>query len=289
MDSNAGELEGQRHGALDALLASDETGPLGSLQEDALACSGALAQRAALPTTTSKRPPDPWAHRRGEPRVFALFWAVYLLGSAAATVFAVREFGFLDSSTFRPAVRALLVLTALGVCALWPMVRLSQAPPRSPVAASIADCVVILIPAQGVLWPMVWLANWPWEIGAGLAALFTAWTLFVGAVLALSTSGTGILARTVWMLIVLAVTAGAPTLLVISSFLRNRQVPDETLLASAYTAVIVLTSAPSGLTPKMTTLEWIASSAPAVLAIPVWALASLRKPSLSAQTIEQKC
>ena len=30
-------------------------------------------------------PEDPWAHRRGEPRVFAFLWTMFLFGATAAT------------------------------------------------------------------------------------------------------------------------------------------------------------------------------------------------------------
>lgn len=213
-------------------------------------------------------------NRGGEPRVLAFFWAMYLLIAAGLTVFSVRDYGVLDSSTFRPAVQTLFIMVSLGVCALWPMVRLSQLPPRSPATAALADLLIVLVPTQGVLWPMIWLSAWPWEIGWGLAALFTSWTALVGALIAVGTAFASRSGRLMAMAAALLITTGAPTFVALEAAL-GRPAPDSALLASAYTATLAFTTAPSGLSPRMSTLNWLAAWAPLLASAPVWAAAGL--------------
>src|SRR5262249_35293851 len=103
-----------------------------------------------------RRKPDPWAHRRGEPRLFAFLWTLFLFAPTGATFMAAAPPGGASPDVMRPATRALLAVTAAGVCILWPMVRLSQLADEHPIAGVIQDLVVVLIPAQAVIWPQ-WL------------------------------------------------------------------------------------------------------------------------------------
>jgi hypothetical protein len=139
---------------------------------------------------------DPWAHRRGEPRLFAFAWTLYLLGSTAITVLATmaRSSGAgAGPEAMRPAVRLLMVLVVLGVVLVWPMIRLSQGRERRPLAATAQDLVVVLVPIQAVVWPqgLWWLARWPLSVVAGQAAVIAAWGLVVGGMVALGQSGGG--------------------------------------------------------------------------------------------------
>ncbi len=143
---------------------------------------------------TPRTRPD-WSHRRGEPRVFALGWTLYLM---LCTVLMFGTIAMhprsLGGELYRPAARTLVVLIAVGIAVLWPMVRLSQAAPerRTP-AHVLADVLVLLIPAQALLWPQRVLAGWPLEVIAGQSALLGAWALLIGGVLAgaLSLARTG--------------------------------------------------------------------------------------------------
>lgn len=277
-------MDEQAHSA-----AADSTGWSGS---DAASLQRALeeALRTAAPQRTQGEAPQqrhrstraaadaPVTLQRGggtEPRLFAFLWGVFLLAAAALTVFNGRDLGLLEPATARPAVAALLEMTALGVCALWPMVRLSQAAPSSPVGAALVDLFVLVVPAQGALWPMVALAQWPISVGAGLAALLVSWGALVGSIVAAGSARDQPHARTGWMVLTLTLTAGAPALMALGLW-AGTPLPQAASLASPYTAILALTSAPSGWSPRMSQEEWLAALAPAVVSAPMWGLAALR-------------
>ncbi|MBK7404870.1 MAG: hypothetical protein IPJ41_09615 [Phycisphaerales bacterium] len=131
-----------------------------------------------------------WAHRRGEPRVFAFFWTLYLLLATISAFWRVGAPGAHDPSALRPAARAVLAATAVGVALLWPMARLSQLRPsvrfRAVMRAVWQDMVVVLVPAQAVIWPQIAMAAWPVSVVGALAASICAWGLLGGALLTLA-------------------------------------------------------------------------------------------------------
>src|SRR5947207_1904454 len=93
------------------------------------------AQSTGAPARTnrrSRRRADPWAHRRGEPRIFAFLWTLFLFAATGFTFMAAVSMGGTSADVMRPATRALLAVTAAGVVLIWPMVRLSQAPDEHP-------------------------------------------------------------------------------------------------------------------------------------------------------------
>lgn len=136
-----------------------------------------------------KEPPGDlidWSHRKGEPRVFALLWMIFLL-STTALMFARLATGFsISPSVSRPASQEMLVIVAIGMSILWPMVRLSQRiPPPSIVMSSIRDLVVVIVPMQAVIWPqrLIVLGGWSSEVVLALALHTLAWGILIaGAV-----------------------------------------------------------------------------------------------------------
>lgn len=277
------EATDERHsGLLDPLLDSSEHGLLGGLIE------------RAAPTEHAHHPPsadDPWAHRRGEPRVFALMLSLYLLGAALLTIFSAPTVGVTSSSTFQFAVRALLALVALASVVIWPLTRLSQASPKNSIAAALADVVVVSLLTQAAIWPATilpggspippipWLGLWSWRVAAGMTVMLFAWSLLIGAMIACGTVRTAAWERTGWMVLILVVTTGFPVAALIAPRLHLVP-PDELFLASALTGVMRLPDAPSGLTANMTNLEWIFAVAPALLSAPVWILAWARQRAM---------
>jgi hypothetical protein len=174
---------------------------------------------AHLPTAESPGiPRDPWAHRRGEPRVFAFLWTLYVLVAVVGSVLWLAQSSAVSSSTYGPAARVMLVVVLTGAVVLWPMVRLSQSAPRAaPVRAVAADVVVVLFPKQMVVWPLIMLAQWPLNIVGALSVLTTAWVVLIGGVQALALAverwrgaGPGNWSRALWMLACLALSGGAP-------------------------------------------------------------------------------
>jgi hypothetical protein len=215
---------------------------------------------------------DPWAHRRGEPRLFALLWSVYLFGAALTTVMRIPVLGMSEPRFIQEKARMLLLLIAVGLTLLWPMVRLSQARPRKPAIAALVDMFALLAPAQAVIWPLKWLGDWGWDVTAGANLMLASWTLLVGAHVAIGASTPAGLARSVWMALVVLLVCGAPVAAGIAG-LAHIATPDELALASPMTGVYAITTAPSGLSASMDASMWVAAALPAVLALPLWLLA----------------
>jgi hypothetical protein len=151
-----------------------------------------------------------WSHRRGEPRVFAFFWTLYLLAATVAAFWAVGAPGAHDAMALRPAARSVLAAISVGVALLWPMTRLSQMLPslytRRIARAVWQDMVVLLVPAQAIIWPQVAMAAWPVGVVAALAASITAWAVLLGALLTLAMMLTG--HRRGWWMVVFVAIAG---------------------------------------------------------------------------------
>lgn len=154
-----------------------------------------------------------WSHRRGEPRIFAFFWTLYLLVATVGAFWSVGAPGVHDAMALRPAARSVLAAISIGVALLWPMTRLSQSLP-SPQTRRIAkavwqDMLVLLVPAQAIIWPQVAMAAWPVGVVGALAASVAAWAVLLGALLAVAMLVTGP-RRGWWMLVFVAVAGLGP-------------------------------------------------------------------------------
>lgn len=137
----------------------------------------------------ARRTPD-WSHRRGEPRVFAFCWTLYLMGVVTLLFVHSGALSSFSYEAFRRSSRLTMLMLVLGVCVLWPMVRLSQATARSGGVAVVArDLVVLLVPAQALIWPQVWLSAWSLEVVLALFALLCVWALLIGGILAIMLGG----------------------------------------------------------------------------------------------------
>jgi hypothetical protein len=161
-----------------------------------------------------------WSHRRGEPRWFALWWTVFVLASSMIALASAG--GPLRGSfeSYQPALRVLLLVLGAGVALLWPATRLSQVPPEGGLAgaakAMVQDFIVVQVPVQAVLLPLVVLARWPTGVVLALSAHALAWGLLVGALLAVGISRLRA-ERTaagdrpwVWMLVFFTIVLAAP-------------------------------------------------------------------------------
>jgi len=138
-----------------------------------------------------KEPPGElidWSHRKGEPRVFALLWMIFLLATTAFMFARLAKGYSISPSLSRPASREMLVIIALGMSVLWPMTRFSQTIPRpSIVAASLRDMIVILIPMQAIIWPqrLIVLGGWSSPVVVALALHTAAWALLIAGVVSI--------------------------------------------------------------------------------------------------------
>lgn len=225
---------------------------------------------------------DKWAHRRGEPRVFALLWAVYLFSAALLTVFSVRFIGMQQADMFRPATRALLAIAAVGVTILWPMVRLSQVAPARPLRATLSDVVALLLPLQAIIWPTKMLTGWSWSVTGGLALLLASWTVLTGALIGAGVSADGArgrcsaAGRSWWMLMCILLVGAVPGMM-LGAGLLGVSPPRAMALASPLTAVHAMTSAPSGLSARMSPEAWVAAVAPLGAGVVAWGVLGLAR------------
>lgn len=210
---------------------------------------------------------DPWAHRKGEPRPFALLWAIYLMAAALLTIFAVSRISIPSTAQFVYACRAMLVMANLGVVVLWPMTRLSQQFPQRPVRAVLVDLLIVLVPVQAVVWPMPVLAHWSWPVTAAQAASTAAWAMLVASILLVAMRHPTHWGRTISMLACLGVALIGPALLIIPIVLNRPASADLILWLSPLTTPYIISAAPSGHSPSMLRSEWLLTLAPLPLAL----------------------
>ncbi len=170
----------------------------------------ASARQRARARQASERA-DRWAHRRAEPRMLAFAWTVYLLGATGLTFARIGLVEPVDAQVYRAAARALLLTVAIGACALWPMVRLSQQIPRRPLLATFKDLLVIVAPMQAVIWGQALLSGWPLASIGAVSLALAAWTGIAGGALAITLApgpgGVSAARRIGGMVAVLGVTA----------------------------------------------------------------------------------
>ncbi len=179
--------------------------------------SAVRAEHSTSSLRTSRRGRQPGRRTHGgEPRVFAFCWTFYLLLATMGAFWSIGATGVSDASSLRPASRSLLAAMAVGLVILWPMVRLSQERQGSGSSVVlkqaklvIRDLLVLLIPAQAIIWPQVVMAGWPVEVVGALSLAFVSWTVLIGGVLVVARSldkpGPG-----VWMAAIVAMCAVGP-------------------------------------------------------------------------------
>jgi hypothetical protein len=245
------------------------------------------ADQMARPLVAPTRPrprteaPDPWAHRRGEPRLFALLWTIYLFVATAITMLRVVSHGFPGGEAMRPAARAMLITVAAGIALVWPLIRLSQRRDDRPLAAVVHDLVVILVPVQAIVWPQAlwWLGRWPLDVVAAVAAMLTAWSFLVGGLIALAyasegatplrPSGRAGARRAAWMVLMvgLALLPAVPAV-----FGQPTESGRWWWMLSPLTAAaeLVRDRSWSGVTAAATDTHWWFIAGTAIVACPIW-------------------
>jgi hypothetical protein len=234
------------------------------------------------PLKSQGKPHDRWAHRRGEPRVFALLWTIYLMAATALALGAVGARGQIPVEVYRPIAQILLVTVAAGVVLVWPLVRLSQARPATGAAwAAMTDYFVVLLPVQAIVWPQIWLTGWPLVVIAGLAAMLASWGLLVAGFLAWALAGgengPRINGPWIWMGVVIGLVGLGPLAASISGLVSGPGGP--TGLASPLTAIHTLTAGVpvGGVGTSVTGEQWSMMLAPGGAGLAVWLGAWLRE------------
>lgn len=179
-----------------------------------------------------KHAPDRWAHRRGEPRGFAVLWMVFLLVSTLLVFLTLGDPVRVTAEGYREGARMLITVISIGITVLWPMLRLSQigAVGGGPVVIG-KDLVILLVPLQAVLWPQAIITGWTLQAVAASAVVLVSWALIVGAMLAVAlgpgrrvrayempldpdASERPGLERSLWMVSILSVIGAGPVFLI---------------------------------------------------------------------------
>jgi hypothetical protein len=227
---------------------------------------------------------DPWAHRRGEPRLFAFLWTLYLFITVLGSLLWLTRSGVLAASAYGPAARIMLIVIAAGATILWPMVRFSQiAPATRPLSAAFNDLVVIVMPVQVVVWPLAFLANWPVKVVAVLAGMLFVWPALTGGLVATAFAlarrrEVPILsapARITWMLVCIGASCAGPLVVVLTGVGEKIDLANWAWKLSPFTLVFLLTGtglrgphAPVGVQ------DWLSLAPVAGAALLVWLFAA---------------
>lgn len=228
---------------------------------------------------------DRWAHRRTEPRPFALLWILYLIAAALVSFGIAGTFAYPSAELYKHATRVMLFLACMGVAIFWPMLRLSQARPEKPRLSVILDLLVLLPPLQCVVWPQAfdWMSRWTLGVVLGISLASMGWSLLIGAVLAMAISTESpTLAmrdrtsrRSLWMIVFLAMTVLGPAC---SLSLPGLADCDPWLMASPVGSTLEILRArswsPSG--HAMTSGHWWCVGATWTVALLAWCAVGVR-------------
>ena len=190
-----------------------------------------------------------WSHRRGEPRVMALCWMIYLMGATIVMFASMSRAHTISLSITRPAAQTMMLLIVFGFSILWPMLRLSQRHPmHGHVWFVLRDVFVLFVPLQAVLWPQVSgiLANWSYAAVGSISLMCGCWMILIAGVLALALRSIArrdtALNRGVWMTIVVSILIAAPMIGVLGQITPPVPIdqPRVGWLMSPFTAVLEL-------------------------------------------------
>lgn len=231
-----------------------------------------------VPEFGIRGPGDPWAHRKGEPRIFALCWCIYLMLAALLTLFSVRSLGMASAEQFRYGAHSMLVIAAVGVALLWPAVRLSQAAPERPTRSGLIDLAILLAPLQAVVWPLPILTRWPWDVIAALAAMYAVWAFAISGIITIALCRPTHWNRMTAYATCVIISVGPAVIGAWRGPIDPLTQPPLWRLLSPFTAPSALVWSTGGLMPRMELLEWGALGVPILFGLPCWALTLVRRP-----------
>ncbi len=231
---------------------------------------------------------DRWAHRRGEPRVWALLWSCYLLAACILALFTPASRFSFDVEQIRYSCVMLLALILLGVVVVWPLVRLSQIPPRYASRAAAVDLLIVLAPSAAILGPMGFLTKWSGAIVIALCLSLISWTMLYGGIIAIAARVRSNAARALWMFVCLALAALGPIAGLLAASRATSAGADASpaawrasLLASPVSSPFAIARFPSSRAPHPDALTWELAILPLFVAAALWLVAvvmDLAKP-----------
>lgn len=224
--------------------------------------------------------PDKWAHRRGEPRGFALLWSCYLLGACAVTLFRPAFSLSFDLMHIRTSSRMLVAMLCLGIVVVWPMFRLSQAPPRHPTRGALVDVLIVLAPCLAIVGSTSLLTRWHWHASGAMLAAVASWTLLVGGAIAVATRWESGGARALSMLAILGVCSASLLGGLVNAWSATQSGASldpegwrVAQLLSPFSAPFAISSHPSPAGPFPDALAWKLILIPLAPALALWVIA----------------
>ena len=119
------------------------------------------------------------------PRGLVILASIWFFGSWVLCI-GLRPPVHPSLASYAPGVRLLLACVAVGLCAGWPLLRLSGPRERWPVFRVVMDLAVLLALFHVVLWPLRLATPWPPARLALMDAIVFGWTAIVGAIIAVS-------------------------------------------------------------------------------------------------------
>lgn len=169
-------------------LASNESG---IPETPASTAEASLLERVGLIPPKDK--PDPYAHRRGEPRSFIALWILFVVCAIMLTLASLGARGFVQVEVYRAGLLRLMLALMVGVVLVWPMLRLSQQKPPTIVRSFALDGFIVLLPITGVILPQAlpWMRMWSIDAAWCVMVWFAAWAMVVVGVLTIVFSGRG--------------------------------------------------------------------------------------------------
>ena len=151
------------------------------------------------------------------PRGLVLLASLWIFASWALSV-GLRRPVAPSLASYAPGTRVMVACLAVGLCAGWPLLRLSGPRQRWPLATVLLDLVSLATLVQVVIWPMRLTTAWTPARLALIDAQLFAWVTLCAAPLAVALDSSNPRVRTGTMVACLAVTAlGLPVRLATAS------------------------------------------------------------------------
>ncbi len=139
------------------------------------------------------------------PRDIVLLACGWIIGSWLLTI-GIRTPLLPSPSGYQTKLQLLLVLIGVGFYIGWPLLRLSQRPPRKLILDMWLDLLVLLALWQAVFWPLDTVSHWPSGSLITLNILTCLWTIAIGGILALTLPHRSQLVRCSSMALILIIT-----------------------------------------------------------------------------------
>ena len=138
------------------------------------------------------------------PRGLVLLASLWIFGSWALSV-GLRPPANPSLASYAPGIRVMVGCLAVGLCAAWPLLRLSGPRQRWPMAGVALDLVAVATLVQVVLWPMRLATAWTPSRLALIDALVFGWAAICGAALCVALDSVNARTRTACMVACLTI------------------------------------------------------------------------------------